>query len=95
LTTKGENLLRFDPLEDTVMAIGQLTVATQRSLAKSLQAILSDRLTARSRQPFGQCGDFQYFASRHPEGDPHCCQLLEEALAESDAQEIFVKQAPK
>lgn len=95
LTAKGEKLLLQDPLVETVIAINQLARASQQVLAKGLQSILTSRLAAQDRQPFGQCRDCRYFANRHPEGDPHYCQLLSEKLAKDDAMAICFEQVPR
>ncbi len=95
LTKKGEDLLLRDPLDETVSAIDQLAKTSQQGLTKGLEAILTTRLSAQDRQPFGQCRDCCYFANRHADGDPHFCQLLDEKLAENDALAICVEQLPR
>jgi len=95
LTAKGAKLLAIDPLDDTVEAIDQLTDSAQQSLARSLKAMLSHRLDAQQRQPFGQCHACQYFAKKHADGGPHYCQLLEEPLNRKDALAICVEQMPR
>jgi DNA-binding MarR family transcriptional regulator len=95
LSTKGEKLLQRDPLEQTVAAVNELGDSAQRALSKNLQALLTLRLTAQHRQPFGQCQDCRYFARQHPSGGPHYCQLLQEKLAEVDAPAICFEQLPK
>ena len=94
LTAKGKTLLRRDPLSGTVDAIKQLSSATQSALDSGLEALLSARLAAQDRQPFGQCRDCRYFARRHPDGQPHYCQLLKEIIAESEADSICFEQQP-
>lgn len=94
LTAKGRNLLRRDPLSDTVDAIEQLGTKTQSALDAGLGALLSARLATQERQPFGQCRDCRYFARRHPDGEPHYCQLLKETIAESEADSICFEQQP-
>lgn len=95
LSTKGKRLLQRDPLEVTVAAINELGSSSQRALNRSLESLLALRLAAQDRQPFGQCRDCRYFADRHPEGDPHFCQLLHEKLAAADAQAICYEQLPR
>lgn len=94
LTAKGRSLLRRDPLSDTVDAIAQLDISMQSALDTGLRALLSARLAAQERQPFGQCRDCRYFARRHPKGEPHYCQLLKESLAKSEADSICFEQQP-
>jgi len=94
LTAKGRKLLRKDPLIATIQAIEQLSRTTQQSLGKGLEGLLTSRLTARNRQPFGQCGDCRYFAYQHVDGGPHYCQLLQEKLAKADARKICYEQIP-
>lgn len=94
LTAKGRKLLSRDPLNATVAALGDLGRSKQSALHNGLGALLSARLTDRDRQPFGQCRDCRYFAQRHPDGDPHYCQLLKETLAESDSHAICFEQRP-
>lgn len=94
LTAKGRKLLGKDPLIATIQAIEQLSRTTQQSLGKGLEGLLTSRLTARKRQPFGQCGDCRYFAYQHAGGGPHYCQLLQEKLAKADAHKICYEQLP-
>jgi len=95
LTAKGQRLLLRDPLEITVAAIARLESGPQRALAEALESLLTSRLRVQNRQPFGQCRDCRYFATRHPEGDPHYCQLLGETLAVKDALAICIEQMPQ
>ncbi len=94
LTAKGRNLLRRDPLSDTVKAIEQLGTSTQTELNNGLEDLLSARLAMQNRQPFGQCRDCRYFAKRHPDGEPHYCLLLKETIAESETDSICFEQQP-
>lgn len=94
LTAKGKKLLRNDPLTQTTTAIKQLKRSSQEALSTGLQSLLSDRLNAQNRQAFGQCQDCRYFARQHAEGGPHFCLLLEEALAEHEAEAICFEQQP-
>jgi len=94
LTVKGRNLLGRDPLVATVAALDDLNLSTQSALDNGLQTLLSARLAAQDRQPFGQCRDCRYFARRHPDGGPHFCQLLKEPLAKSEADAICFEQRP-
>lgn len=94
LTAKGRSLMNRDSLKATTAAIDKLGRSTQKQLAASLEAFLSARLATQNRQPFGQCRDCRYFASQHPDGAPHYCQLLEEKLGESDALSICFEQQP-
>ena len=95
LTAKGRRLLSSDPLTATIEAVEQLGNSTQRALDNGLQALLSARLAAQHRQPFGQCRNCVYFARRHQHGEPHYCQLLNEPLAKSDADLICFEQQPR
>lgn len=94
LTAKGLKLLQHDPLDTTVVAVDRLGDTTQRTLRKGLQSLLSARLAAQERKPFGQCQDCRYFARQHPDGNPHFCQLLQEKLAKSDSLAICYEQLP-
>jgi DNA-binding MarR family transcriptional regulator len=94
LTAKGRRLLGRDPLDTTIVAVNDLGDAAQRTLGKGLQTLLSVRLAAQDRKPFGQCRDCRYFARQHTEGNPHYCQLLQEKLAESDSLAICHEQLP-
>jgi DNA-binding MarR family transcriptional regulator len=95
LTPKAQRLMRHDPLFGTQLAIDSLPVSTRRWLARGLEALLSNRLSARNRQPFGQCRDCRYFGRNHPYGRPHFCQLLREKLSASEAEAICFEQIPK
>jgi len=94
LTAKGKKLLCRDPLQATVTAIEALDNSAQQSLNRNLESLLLARLTAKNRQPFGQCHDCRYFARLHPEGTPHYCQLLQEKLTREDGQAICYEQLP-
>lgn len=94
LTTKGRNLLSRDPLTTTVQALQHLGRPRRAALADGLEALLSARLATQDRQPFGQCRNCRHFARRHPDGEPHYCQLLNEPLAESEADAICFEQSP-
>ena len=95
LTAKGQRCLVKDPLLKTVAAVDALPGDTRKNLSTGLESLLTARLTAQSRQPFGQCRDCMYFAGRHPQGNPHYCQLLKEKLATADADAICSEQQPK
>lgn len=95
LTARGRRLLGKDPLATTIAAIDELGSPAQRSLSGGLDALLTARLNAQDRQPFGQCQDCRYFAARHPDGGPHYCLLLQEKLARQDAGLICFEQQPR
>lgn len=95
LTAKGRRILQKDPLSETTAALTDLPETARRSLAQGLEQLLTARLAAEDRQPFGQCRDCMYFARRHPEGEPHYCLLLKERLAEADAEDICFEQRAK
>lgn len=92
LSAKGRRLLQQDPLAETVGSIKKLTKETQFSVAGGLQQVLSGRLDAQGRQPFGQCRDCVYFARKHDDGRPHFCKLLEEPLSAEDSHAICFEQ---
>jgi DNA-binding MarR family transcriptional regulator len=94
LTGRGKRLLDSDPLLETVTAIEALPEATRDALAIGARELLSTRLTARGRQPFGICRDCVYFGRRHDDGKPHFCLLLKEPLSEADSGEICFEQVP-
>lgn len=94
LTAKGRSLLKRDPIELTTNVVGEISRSSRHQLASMLEAFLSARLAVQDRQPFGQCRDCRYFVSRHPDGAPHYCQLLEEKLAENEATAICFEQRP-
>lgn len=95
LTAKGKRLLRKDPIGKMVEAIGALPVATRDSLAQALGKLLSSRLDAQGRQPFGQCRDCVYFAKVHEDGGPHFCMLLEEKLSKVESTAICYEQVAR
>lgn len=94
LTRKGRGQLQRDPQAAMAAAISQLDSMSAQQLVTSLEALLTARLAARGRQPFGQCRDCRYFARQHPEGGPHYCKLLNEKLAQSDIDAICFEQLP-
>ena len=95
LTPKAQRLMRNDPLVGIQRAIDALPASTRRLLARGLEAVLSNRLAARNRQPFGDCRDCRYFGRNHPLGRPHFCQLLGEKLSASESNSICFEQVPK
>ena len=94
LTAKGRRVLRADPLKLTEGAIASLNDSASKGLAKGLEVLLSNRLLAQRRRPFGLCRDCRYFARRHKEGRPSYCGLLKEPLSEDDAVAICQEQEP-
>lgn len=93
LSAKGRKLLRHDPLAEMVVAIEALPETAQASLARHLQKVLSGRLNAIGRQPFGQCHECVYFSREHADGSPHFCTLLKEPLSAADADKICYEQS--
>ncbi len=94
LSPAGRTRLMRDPLAETVAAIRRLSGPQRTELARGLESILSSRLDARKRKPFGQCRDCRYFARRHAGGAPHYCRLLDEPLTEQEKNEICHEQQP-
>ncbi len=94
LSPAGRTLLGRDPLAETVAAIRRLSGPQRAEIARGLDSILSSRLNARQRKPFGQCRNCRYFAHRHAGGAPHYCRLLEEPLAEEEKNLICREQQP-
>jgi len=94
LTARGRRQLVNDPLAATAGALEGLPKQTQRELGEGLSEFLNGRLGAEQRQPFGQCRDCRYFARKHPEGNPHYCQLLHEQLNAADSEAICLEQEP-
>ena len=94
LSQAARQLLLQDPLAETVAATRRLTAPQREALSGALEALLSARLEARERQPFGQCRDCRYFVRQHPAGAPHYCLLLEEPLAEEESGAICHEQRP-
>ena len=94
LSLAGRALLGRDPLAQTVEATRTLSGPQRAELARGLESILSSRLDARQRKPFGQCRDCRYFARRHPGGAPHYCRLLDEPLAAEEQDLICHEQQP-
>lgn len=95
LTQEGRQLLKQDPLRSWGDDIETLPKREQEALERSLSTILRSRLAARGRAPFGQCLECIYFASKHEEGEPHYCSLLNVGLSEQNAQQICVEQEPR
>ena len=94
LSQAARRLLLEDPLTDTVAATRRLAGPQREQLARGLESILSSRLRARNRQPFGQCRDCRFFARQHAGGAPHYCRLLKEPLAAEESSAICHEQRP-
>ena len=94
LSHAARRLLEEDPLAETAAATRRLAGPQREALARALESILSARLQARKRQPFGQCRDCRYFARQHAGGAPHYCLLLQEPLAEEESSSICHEQRP-
>ena len=94
LSPAARSLLREDPLAETAAATRHLSASLREDLARALEAMLSARLQARNRKPFGQCRDCRYFAPQHARGTPHYCLLLKEPLAEEESAAICHEQRP-
>lgn len=95
LTPKATRFLKDDPLGLTVAAVADLSEPTRQHLSAGLETLLTARLAAQGRLPFGMCRDCTYYARHHKDGDPHYCLLLNEKLAEADSQAICYEQLPK
>lgn len=94
LSPAGHALLGRDPFAQTVDATRSLSGPQRAVLAQGLESILSSRLDARQRKPFGQCRDCRHFARQHPGGAPHYCRLLDEPLAVEERTLICHEQQP-
>lgn len=94
LTTKGQRLISKGPLESVTSALRNLDDQRAQVLMESLEDTLREVLTARGRQPFGQCRNCVYFAALHTQGQPHFCQLLTQPLTDADAQLLCIEQTP-
>ena len=99
LSPAGRTLLMRDPIVETVTAIRRLSGPQRAEIARGLESMLSSRLDARQRKPFGQCRDCRHFARRHfarrhADGAPHYCRLLDEPLTEQEKNEICHEQQP-
>ena len=94
LSPSGRTLLALDPLAETAAAARRLPEPQRAALARGIESILSSRLDACHRKPFGQCRDCRHFACRHPGGAPHYCRLLDEPLAAGEQDLICHEQQP-
>lgn len=92
LTAKGRKLLGEDPLSEWEDAASELSASSQASLVSGLRKLLSIRLDAQNRRPFGQCQSCAHFEAHHSKGDPHYCRLLQEKLSEMDSAAICYEQ---
>jgi|SRR5690554_744564 len=95
LTAKGERFLSEDPFIEWQQAVEELPESIRAPLATGLQRLLSKRLDANERRPFGQCQSCIYFAAQHEDGEPHFCLLLKETLSETDSEAICHEQTGK
>jgi len=94
-TAKGRKMLESDPLAVTVGALNRLDKPAQKALSNGLESLLSMRLAAQDRRPFGQCRNCRFFTPDHAEGSPNYCLLLQETLSLSDAGQICCEQIAK
>lgn len=94
LSPAARSLLREDPIAETAAATRHLSTPLRADLARALEAMLSARLQARNRRPFGQCRDCRYFAPQHAGGAPHYCLLLKEPLGKEESFAICHEQSP-
>lgn len=94
LTPRGRGLLKRDPVKVWLQQLDTLPKAERTALEQTLLKLLHERLAARDRALFGQCGDCMYFVGQHADGAPHYCDLLKTALAAGDAELICVEQQP-
>ncbi len=92
LTAAGKAALDKDPLHQMAQALEPLSPALRHSLHEGLEQLLRQRMLAQDRSPFGLCRRCRYFAVDHPDGAPHRCELLGEALTSFDAEHICVEQ---
>ena len=92
LTPRGRNLLKRDPAGEWIDQLNHLPAANRKDLARGLSALVSARLSAQGRAPFGQCQTCMYFLAEHAEGNPHYCDLLKTELTPDGAALICVEQ---
>lgn len=92
LTARGRRLLERDPVRAWIDEIAGLQADDRDGLARGLAALLSARLDARERAPFGQCRTCMYFREEHEQGAPHYCDLLKAQLSREAAHLICAEQ---
>ncbi|MDR6303223.1 DNA-binding MarR family transcriptional regulator [Nitrobacter vulgaris] len=86
LTRRGEAVLRDDPLRRLADDITAATGGDAGELLATLQGILSATIARNDGRAFGVCRTCRHFRHDAKPGSasPHHCNLLDEALSDSD-----------
>ncbi|EAQ37364.1 Transcriptional regulatory protein, MarR family protein [Nitrobacter sp. Nb-311A] len=95
LTRRGEAVLRDDPLRRLADDIAVATGGDAGELLATLQDILSATIARNGGRAFGVCCTCRHFRRNAKPGSasPHHCNLLDEALSESDGGAICQEHA--
>jgi len=92
VTALGTKYLAKDPAHSLDMATGNLTTEESSRLAEALEAILVTALRQRGGKAFGACKTCRYFKVDDVGEAPYRCTLLNEALSETDSEQICFEQ---
>lgn len=87
LTPRGEAVLRDDPLRRLADDIAVATSGEAGELLATLQDILSSTIARNGGRAFGVCRTCRHFRHNAKPGSasPHHCNVLDEALSDSDS----------
>ena len=93
LTNKSKNMLSDDPFEALVGAAGSLSKSEYRTVARSLERMLSKLAQQQDKCLFGMCANCKYFQK-----DDRCqksesvyiCMFMDEPLEEAEIEQLCV-----
>jgi DNA-binding MarR family transcriptional regulator len=92
LTAAGISLLEQDGIAKLRQAVDDLPDDVRDGLETGLDQLLARQLAANGGRPFGVCDSCRHFARGAEGTGQHFCQLLRQALTDSDAEQICYEQ---
>ncbi len=92
LTSRGEQLLAQDPIEDVTYAVAALPAGTRSRLATGLSRVISRLALERGTREFGTCFSCRHLRRSELEtpGSDHRCRRYDQSLEDSELNQICV-----
>ncbi len=97
LSNKSKKILSDDPFEALVGATGKLSKSEYRTVARSLERILSNLAQQGGKCLFGMCTNCMYFQKndrRQKSKSVYICALMDEPLEEAEIEQLCVSFKP-
>ena len=93
LTAKGQSILRDDPFEALVEAVGIVPPGAREKLISNLDRMLGYVANRRGKRPFGKCHSCAHLECKYQgkrDGIAYACSLMGEPLESAELDEICV-----